>query len=433
MRATQATTSLVEGFESTGRSGLLELTYDEAGQLRCNGCGSCARACPTDAIAVERPARSARDGGGPPSLLAFRVDEARCIACGACLDACRRQALAAGPDFNQRRAEWRGLVDAPHGLVSGHRLCSGCGASIVVRQVLSRVKGHYVVGIATGCLQVSSTLYPYSSWSGSCIHAGFENAAATISGVESAYRALRRRGRLADDVTFIAVAGDGGTYDIGLQSLSGAMERGHKMLYVCYDNGAYMNTGFQRSGSTPLGAWTTTSPVGPERRGKEQHRKNVTEIMASHGIPYVAQASPHDPRDLMRKVDKALDADGPAFLNILSPCPRGWRAAGDLTITLARLATECCFWPLYEVVDGCHRLTYRPKVKLPLSDWLEHQGRFAHLLRPEAAAMLKSHQEWVDREWEKLLRLCGEPPEIGGPPEASCAGRRLETVESQAP
>ena len=221
-------------------------------------------------------------------------------------------------------------------LSSGHGLCSGCGASMVVNQVLSQVESHYVVSGATGCLEVSTTRYPYTSWKGSYIHTAFENAAATLSGVETAFRALKKKGKLEENVKFIAFGGDGGTYDIGLQSLSGAMERGHNMLYVCYDNGAYMNTGFQRSGATPVGAWTTTSPVGKETAGKLQNRKNLTDIMIAHGLSYVAQASPHDPRDLVRKASKALAVDGPTFLNVLSPCPRGWRTDGAETIELAR-------------------------------------------------------------------------------------------------
>ncbi|HEY5468341.1 MAG TPA: thiamine pyrophosphate-dependent enzyme, partial [Coriobacteriia bacterium] len=194
-------------------------------------------------------------------------------------------------------------------LEGGHRLCGGCGASIAVRQVLLGAgETPIVAGCATGCLEVSTTIYPYSSWKVPFIHNAFENAAATISGVEAAFKGMQRAGKIPADkkVKFVAFGGDGGTYDIGLQSLSGAMERGHKMLYVCYDNGAYMNTGFQRSGATPTGAWTTTSPVGAESPGKLQQRKNLTELMIAHGIPYVAQASPHDPRDLVRKAAKAL-------------------------------------------------------------------------------------------------------------------------------
>ena len=268
-----------------------------------------------------------------------------------------------------------------------------------------------VVGSATGCLEVSTTIYPYTSWKSSFIHSAFENSAATISGVETAYRALKKKGKIEENVRFIAFGGDGGTYDIGLQSLSGAMERGHSMLYVCYDNGAYMNTGFQRSGATPVGAWTTTSPIGSASAGKIQHRKNLTEIMVAHGIPYVAQASPHDPRDLVAKAAKALSIDGPTFLNVISPCPRGWRAEGAETIALARESVNTCYWPLFEIVDGEYRLTYRPRHKQPLIPWLKKQGRFAHLFKPGGEAALAMLVKWVDDEWEKLLRKCGEPSE----------------------
>ncbi|NLE22351.1 MAG: pyruvate ferredoxin oxidoreductase, partial [Actinobacteria bacterium] len=210
---------------------------------------------------------------------------------------------------------------------------------------------------------------------------------------------------------FVAFGGDGGTYDIGLQSLSGAMERGHQMLYVCYDNGAYMNTGFQRSGATPVGAWTTTSPVGKAEAGKLQHRKNLTDIMIAHELGYVAQASPHDPRDLVRKSAKALDTPGATFINVLAPCPRGWRADGAETVALAREAVETCYWPLFEVVDGEYRLTYRPRYKKPLIPWLKKQGRFAHLFKPGNEETLLNLEAWVDHEWEKLLKKCGEPSE----------------------
>ncbi len=268
-----------------------------------------------------------------------------------------------------------------------------------------------VVSAATGCLEVSTTIYPYTSWKGSYIHTAFENSAATLSGVETAYRALKKKGLIEENTKFIAFGGDGGTYDIGLQSLSGAMERGHQMLYVCYDNGAYMNTGFQRSGATPQGAWTTTSPVGKAQSGKMQNRKNLTDIMIAHELGYVAQASPHDPRDLVRKSAKALDTPGATFLNVLAPCPRGWRADGAETIDLAREAVETCYWPLFEVVDGEYRLTYRPHHKKPLIPWLKRQGRFAHLFKPGNEESLLNLEAWVDNEWEKLLRKCGEPSE----------------------
>ena len=283
-------------------------------------------------------------------------------------------------------------------------MCAGCGAPIVVRQVLMGTDEPVVVSAATGCLEVSTTIYPYTSWKGSYIHTAFENAAATLSGVETAFRALKKKGLIEENVKFIAFGGDGGTYDIGLQSLSGAMERGHDMVYVCYDNEAYMNTGFQRSGATPHGAWTTTSPIGKESYGKVQNRKDLTEIMIAHGIPYVAQASPHDPRDLVRKAAKALATPGPAFLNILAPCPRGWRSDGAETIELAREAVNACYWPLFEVVDGVYNLTYRPRRKLPLIPWLKRQGRFAHLFKPGNEQTLEELEAWSDREWDKLLR-----------------------------
>jgi pyruvate ferredoxin oxidoreductase beta subunit len=258
---------------------------------------------------------------------------------------------------------------------------------------------------------VSTTIYPYTSWKGSYIHTAFENVAATVSGAETAFRALKKKGAIEDDLKFIAFGGDGGTYDIGLQSLSGAMERGHRMLYVCYDNGAYMNTGFQRSGATPVSAWTTTSPVGKESPGKIQNRKNLTELMIAHGLKYVAQASPHDPRDLVRKAAKALATDGATFLNVLSPCPRGWRSDGAESIDLAREAVNTCYWPLFEYEEGEYRLTYRPQHKLPLVPWLKRQGRFAHLFQPGFEQALASIESWVDSEWDRLLCRCGEPSE----------------------
>ena len=268
-----------------------------------------------------------------------------------------------------------------------------------------------VTAAATGCLEVSTTIYPYTSWTNSYIHTAFENVAATLSGVETAYRSLKKQGKIAENVKFIAFGGDGGTYDIGLQSLSGAMERGHDLVYVCYDNGAYMNTGFQRSGATPLGAWTTTSPVGVEQTGKMQQRKDLTEIMVAHGIPYVAQASPHDPRDLVRKAAKAIAIPGPAFLNIISPCPRGWRSEGASSIELAREAVNTCYWPLFEVENGVYHLSYRPLKKEPVTPWLKKQGRFGHLFKAGNERVLNALEAWVDSEWDELLEKCGEPSE----------------------
>ena len=303
----------------------------------------------------------------------------------------------------------RELAKRPERLAPGHRLCAGCGASIIIRQVLAAVDEPVVLSNATGCLEVATTIYPYTAWQVPWIHNAFENSAATISGVEAAYRSLVRQGKIEDrDVKFIAFGGDGGTYDIGLQSLSGAAERGHQFLYVCYDNGAYMNTGIQRSSATPYGAQTTTSPAGKVVAGKQQFRKDLTAIMAAHDIPYVAQAAPSRWRDLMQKTRKAVDCGGPAFINVLSSCNRGWRHDTDETIEITQLAVETCYWPLYEVEDGQWRLNYRPHEKLPVEEWLKRQGRFRHLFREENRHMIDELQAEVDRRWERLLKLTGE-------------------------
>jgi pyruvate ferredoxin oxidoreductase beta subunit len=291
----------------------------------------------------------------------------------------------------------------------GHRLCSGCGAGVIIRQMLVSADYPVVVANATGCVEVCTSVYPYTAWRVPWIHNGFENAAATISGVEAAYKAMKRRGdlpaRQKDDkpIKFIALGGDGGTYDIGLQSLSGALERGHDFLYICYDNGAYMNTGIQRSSASPFGASTTTSPAGVMIQGKQEERKDLTAIAAAHNIPYVATASPGYYMDFTRKVKKALEAKGPAFINVLSVCPLGWKSEPDESQTLARLGVETGFWPLYEIENGKFRLTFRPNVKKPVSDYLQRQGRFAHLFKPGNEGMLAHIQQRVDEEWARLL------------------------------
>ncbi|HPC99780.1 MAG TPA: thiamine pyrophosphate-dependent enzyme [Acetivibrio sp.] len=299
----------------------------------------------------------------------------------------------------------------PDRLTGGHRMCAGCGAPVVVRNVLKALKpeDHAVIGSATGCLEVSTFIYPYTAWKDSFIHNAFENAAATVSGAEAAYVALKRKGKLDGDTKFIAFGGDGGTYDIGLQSLSGAMERGHDMVYVCYDNGAYMNTGIQRSSATPKYADTTTSPAGKKIPGKLQPRKDLTEVMANHHLPYVAQtALIGNMKDLYEKSEKAIYTPGPAFLNVLAPCPRGWRYNTPDLMEVSKMAVETCFWPLYEVVDGKYNITYKPKNKLPVRDFLKMQGRFKHLFKAGNEHMLEEIQQEVDRRWEALLRLAGE-------------------------
>ncbi|MFA5143538.1 MAG: thiamine pyrophosphate-dependent enzyme [Candidatus Omnitrophota bacterium] len=286
---------------------------------------------------------------------------------------------------------------------SGHRGCAGCGAALVARQVLMAAGPDTVVVSATGCLEVVSTIYPYTSWNVPFLHSAFENAGATISGVEAMYKSLTRQGRISKKLNFIAFGGDGGTYDIGLQSLSGAMERGHNILYVCYNNEAYMNTGVQRSGATPKGADTTTAPFGKVKKGKEQYRKDLTAIMVAHGIPYAAQSIAGNWRDLTSKVEKALSIEGPKFINVFQPCRLGWSFPPELTCEMGRLAADTCVWPLYEVQNGQYRITYKPKEKKPIVEWMKLQGRFRHLMRPENKAILDDLQNRTDKRWAELL------------------------------
>ncbi|HOX39154.1 MAG TPA: thiamine pyrophosphate-dependent enzyme [Candidatus Brocadiia bacterium] len=298
------------------------------------------------------------------------------------------------------------LCNTPDLLAPGHAACAGCTGSTILRQVLlagQQDDVKLVCTCATGCMEVISTLMPLSAWRVPFFHSAFENSAASCSGAEAAYRALKKRGKIDRDIRFIAIGGDGGTYDIGFQSLSGALERGHRMLYICYDNNAYMNTGIQRSSATPKGAETTTAPVGKVKKGKEQHKKNLTAIAEAHGIKYVAQASPHNPADLMKKVQKALDNDGPSLMTILMPCHRGWRFDMPKAIAMAEMAVDCCYWPLFEIVEGKLKVSYKPKEKKPLADWALLQGRFKHLGKPENKHILDELQEKVDREWAAML------------------------------
>jgi len=294
----------------------------------------------------------------------------------------------------------------------GHRLCAGCGAPTVVKMVLLATDYPVIASNSTGCLEVSSCISEYTAWKIPWIHSAFENAAATISGVETMYRSLKKQGKISDEIKFVSFAGDGGTYDIGFQSLSGAMERGHDMTYICYDNGAYMNTGIQRSSATPFGADTTTCPVGSHIPGKLQQRKDMTKIIAQHGVPYVAQCSPSHWGDLMKKVRKAHEIKGPKFLNIIAPCNRGWRTQSDDAIKMAKLAVETCYWPIFEIENGVTKITQRPREKKPLIDFLKPQGRFKHMFAPENEWMLKAAQEHVDAYWERLEKeeACFAPP-----------------------
>ena len=302
------------------------------------------------------------------------------------------------------------VANKPSRFTEGHRMCAGCGAPVVARHILRALKeeDHAVIANATGCMEVSTFIYPYSAWTDSFIHTAFESAGATLSGVEAAYKSLKKQGKLPEDehTKFIAFGGDGGTYDIGLQSLSGAMERGHDMVYVCYDNGAYMNTGIQRSSATPQFADTTTSPAGKVIPGKMQPRKDLTKILAGHHLPYVAQsAAVNNMKDLYEKAEKAIYTEGPTFLNVLAPCPRGWNYQTENLMQINKLAVETCYWPLYEIVDGVYHVNYKPAKKLPIEEFLKPQKRFKHMFNPGNEWMIEEFQKEVDSRWKELLDL----------------------------
>ena len=257
---------------------------------------------------------------------------------------------------------------------SGHTACAGCGQAIAARLVLEASGENTIVVNNTGCLEVFTTRYPESAWGVPWIHSLFENAAAVASGVESALRYLGTK----EATHVIAQAGDGGTADIGLQALSGMLERGHDILYVCYDNEAYMNTGIQRSGLTPFDSSTTTSPAGRISAGNVRPKKPLPEIVVAHGIPYVATSSTAFPMDITRKVKKAFSVTGPKYIQIHVPCPLGWRHESGLTTTVAKLAVECGLYPLLEYENGT--LTARRQiVPKPVDEYLKIQGRFKHL------------------------------------------------------
>jgi len=304
-------------------------------------------------------------------------------------------------------AKLKDLAQMEDRLVAGHGMCLGCGIPLIFKVVLRATEDPLIIANATGCLEVCTTIFPRTAWNVTWIHSAFENAASTIAGVEAMYKALKRKGKIPKDKTikFLGTGGDGGTYDIGLQALSGTMERGHDVVYLCYDNNAYANTGGQRSSATPLGASATTSPAGTHSPGKLQWRKDLTKILTAHNIPYVAQASPSRWQDLYNKAKKAFEVEGPAFLNVLCLCPTEWKYDESKGVELAKIAVDTCVWPLYEVENGKYKLNYKPKEKKPILDWIKPQGRFRHLFKEENAWVLEEFQKKVDEEWEELNRL----------------------------
>ena len=283
----------------------------------------------------------------------------------------------------------------------GHRSCQGCAEALAVRLVAKALGRNVIIAAATGCMEIVSSPLPFTSWRVPWFHVAFENAAAVASGIESALKVLVRKGRIPyKKIVTLAMAGDGGTADIGLQALSGALERGHNFTYICTDNEAYMNTGIQRSSSTPFGAATTTSPAGKVTMGQITWKKNMPAIVAAHHIPYVATACPSYPIDLVQKVKKAAELKGPAYVHILSVCPTGWRSAPDLSIKLGRLAVETGVFPLYEVEQGKYRLTIDfPKLR-PLKEYIKLQGRFRHL----TDSMIEEIEKRVHQEYEQLKK-----------------------------
>lgn len=290
-------------------------------------------------------------------------------------------------------------------LVPGHTSCAGCGIPAIVRAVLGESKDPVVVAGATGCAEVTTTIYPYTAWNIPYIHNAFENAAATISGVERAYEALKKKGAAKNKINFVVFGGDGGTFDIGLQSLSGALERGHRFLYVCNDNGGYMNTGNQRSSATPFGAFTETTPAGKESFGKMEKRKNIMEIVKAHGVEYLVQANVAFMEDLKKKARRALETDGPSFLLVFQPCTANWKFPTSQYVEVGKLATETNFWPLYEIIKGKYHVNWATEKPKPVEEFLKTQGRFKHLFSAKNKAIIDQIQKEVDEEWLRLVNL----------------------------
>ncbi len=289
-----------------------------------------------------------------------------------------------------------------------HLLCPGCAHSMIVRELMNCTDDNLVISTNTGCLEVSTAVYPYTSWDTSWIHIGFENAATAAAGAEAMYKARKRKGTLKNPdapVKFVAFGGDGSTYDIGFQWLSGAVERGHNFTYICLDNENYANTGGQRSSATPIGASTTTAPAGRASYGEKRNKKDMMAIMAANGASYVAQVAPNKWKNMAQAFQKALSTDGPCYINAMSACTTEWKFDPKDTINISDLATDSLAFPLYEIINGTElNITYRPKNVLPVKDYLAAQGRFKHLFKPENAHILEEWQKRVDEKWEYLQR-----------------------------
>jgi pyruvate ferredoxin oxidoreductase beta subunit len=290
-----------------------------------------------------------------------------------------------------------------------HLLCPGCGHAIIVREILNATNDDLVLSTSTGCLEVSTAVYPRTSWDASWIHIGFENSSTAVAGAEAMYKALKRKGRLPQGdrkpPKFVAFGGDGASYDIGFQWISGTFERGHNIMYVTLDNEVYANTGGQSSGSTPTGASTTTAPAGRVSYGQKRQKKDMLAIMAAHKAPYVAQVAPNKWKDMVKKIQRGYNTEGPVFINAMSACTTEWRFPSKDTIAVSDLAVDSLMFPLYEIINGTElNITYRPRNIIPIRDYLGVQGRYKHLFKPENEHIIQKIQDEVNAKWDYLQR-----------------------------
>ena len=279
-------------------------------------------------------------------------------------------------------------------MLSGHMGCLGCGGTLAMRYALKALGKNTMLSIPACCWAVMPGVFPYSCLNVPTIFTAFETTGASIGGIRAA---LKAKGK--DGINVVGWAGDGGTFDIGIQALSGAVERNDDIIYICYDNEAYMNTGIQRSSSTPEGTWTTTTPVGTTDFWEMTPKKNMVEIMVAHRIPYTAVATVGYPEDLIKKIKKATKIKGPKYIQIFAPCPTGWRSPPDKTVELARMAVQTHLYPIYEVENGIYKISKKPK-RREIRDYIRMQGRFGHL----TDEFIENIQKQVDNEWEFLLK-----------------------------
>ncbi len=279
-------------------------------------------------------------------------------------------------------------------LCQGHSSCAGCPLAIALRSILNATGKDVIISNATSCSEITTTQYPTTAWGVPYIHVAFETAASVASGIEAALKKLGKKTKV------VALAGDGGTYDIGLQALSGMVDRGHDVLYICYDNECYANTGIQRSSATPYAAWTTTSPSGCVSIGNETFKKPIAEMMAVQGAVYVATSSVGYPKDIEQKIKKAILIKGPKFIVIHAPCPLAWRFSVGETVKIAKLAVETGLWVLYEIENGRLKVTKEPSGK-KVNEYLKAQGRFKHITEKEINLI----QQHVDEDWKRYKAL----------------------------